>query len=101
VTALAALKSHLNLTDLAASDDSDLTLKLDAAILYTSDRVEIDGGNSLTWDNAPADLKHAILMLAAHWYANREAILLGVQSASTPYGFDDLVRPYKPTPWVF
>lgn len=101
MTALAALKSHLNLTDLAASDDADLTLKLDAATLYTSDRVEIEGDDPLSWDNAPADLRQAILMLAAHWYANRETVLLGITSASTPYGFDDLVRPYKPTPWVF
>lgn len=100
-TSLDALKSHLNLTGLAETDDADLALKLDAAILYTADRIEIEGDDPLTWDSAPADIKQAILMLVAHWYASRETVLLGMQAAPTPYGYDDLLRAYSPNPWVF
>lgn len=34
----------------------------------------------------------AVLMLAAHWYENREASISGTIITSVPLGFDDLIR---------
>lgn len=42
----------------------------------------------------PPAAKTAILMLVAHWYANREAVADGAK-ASVPHGFDMLVKPLR------
>lgn len=43
----------------------------------------------------PADLKHAILMLAAHWYKNREIVRIGNVVSALPRAFDALVGPWR------
>lgn len=102
-TALDALKAHLNLLD-ADTDDADLTLKLDAAIAFTSQHVgaiDPDTGApvALTWDTAPADLQLAILQLAGHWFENREAVIIGASGADVPLSYWDLLLPHRR--WVF
>ena len=37
----------------------------------------------------------AILMLAAHWYENREASVIGVSAQSLPLWFDDLIANHR------
>ncbi|MBN8187604.1 phage head-tail connector protein [Salipiger thiooxidans] len=44
--------------------------------------------------NVPGALKVAIMMLAAHWYAVREAGS-GVAVSTVPLGFDALIAPYR------
>ena len=95
-TALDAFKAHLNLGDGEASDD-DLSLKLNAAIAHTG--TFVDSTDPLTWDNAPAEIQQAILMLAAHWFENREATLIGLSAMPMPLGYFDLLLPYRR--WVF
>lgn len=95
MTALSALKAHLNITDDA--DDELLEQQLAAAISHTAGFVE--SNDPLTWDNAPADVRQAILMIAAHWFENREATLVGVSAAPTPFGYHDLLLPFRR--WVF
>lgn len=46
-------------------------------------------------DGAPADLEHAILMLAAHLYENREATLVGVSAQELPMGFADIIANHR------
>lgn len=41
--------------------------------------------------SVPAPLKTAILMLVAHWYQTREAVIVGTISGTTPLGFDALI----------
>lgn len=43
----------------------------------------------------PDDLKHAILVLAAHWYENREAVIVGTTVREVPFAFDALVSPWR------
>jgi uncharacterized phiE125 gp8 family phage protein len=43
----------------------------------------------------PAGLKQAILMLAAHWYKNREIVRVGNIVSSLPHAFDHLVGPWR------
>lgn len=45
-------------------------------------------------NNVPPAAKTAILMLVAHWYANREAASDGAK-VSVPHGFDMLVEPLR------
>lgn len=43
----------------------------------------------------PAPLKVAVMMLAAHWYASREAVSTGANPATVPLGFDAIIAPYR------
>lgn len=91
---LATLKQHCNVTD--AADDLMFNGLLIAAAAQTAadlgfavdDSVEFPGGT-------PADVEHAILMLAAHWYENRETTLVGVTAQSVPFGYEDIVRNHR------
>jgi uncharacterized phiE125 gp8 family phage protein len=42
----------------------------------------------------PAPIKHAILLMVGHWYANREAVAPG-QMYDVPMAVDALIRPYR------
>lgn len=44
---------------------------------------------------ATSDMKLAILMLCAHWYENREAVITGTIVTETPIGVDALLSKYK------
>lgn len=44
--------------------------------------------------DVPAAIRLAGLMLVAHWFQNREAVLTGTISASLPIGIERLLRPY-------
>jgi hypothetical protein len=43
----------------------------------------------------PAPLREAILQLAAHFYENREPVLVGAGAQALPYNVFDLVGPYR------
>jgi uncharacterized phiE125 gp8 family phage protein len=43
----------------------------------------------------PAAIKHAILMLVAHWYANREAVNVGNIITAFPMAVDALTHPFR------
>lgn len=91
---LADLKAHCNVT--SAGDDAMLTRYLGAAKAHIerllgfklTDTVELP-------DGAPADLELAILQLAADWYENREASLVGVAAQPIPFGVADIVNEYR------
>lgn len=42
----------------------------------------------------PAPIKHAILLMVGHWYANREAVA-EAQMHEVPMAVDALIRPYR------
>ena len=41
--------------------------------------------------DVPQTIRHALLMLVAHYYENRENELIGTISKTLPYGFEDLI----------
>lgn len=43
----------------------------------------------------PDSIKHAIVMLAAHWYENREAALVGTISKEVEFGVKMLLAPFR------
>lgn len=93
-----ALKGQLNMTDDEADeiDDAVLGRLIDAAKTH-AERVlgyKLDNTTELP-DGAPADLEHAILMIAAHWFNEREAVLIGVTGQATPFGADQILGEYR------
>ena len=59
-------------------------------------RIEFVAGFGSPAD-VPADLRHAILILAAHWYRNREIVRIGNMVSPLPQAFDALVGPWRIT----
>jgi len=93
---LVDLKAHLNIT--FDTDDGLLQQKLDAATAYTT--AMIPGWPYWPNNTAAAAVNQAVLMLAAHLYENREASIYGTGTvASVPFGYDDLIMPYRD--WAF
>ncbi|MHC4051500.1 head-tail connector protein [Bradyrhizobium sp. 25ACV] len=86
-------KAHLNVT--LDNDDALLTDKLAAAKAWVSAYTAGDPDA----DGAPAPLQEAVLQLTAHLYQNREASLVGVTAQQLPFGFLDLLAPYRA--WCF
>lgn len=81
------LKAQLNIDhDL---DDLILVQKIEAATAFASSYI----GGEIP-DPMPAAIRQAILMLAASWYANREAISFG-NPQLMPYGFSDLLQAHR------
>lgn len=45
--------------------------------------------------SVPAPLKHAILMLTAHWYEHRDPVEIGSVAARIPEAVSDLIQPFR------
>jgi len=43
----------------------------------------------------PAPIVHAVKMLAAHFYENRRAVIVGTISSEIPYGIKAIINPYR------
>lgn len=95
LTALSLLKSHVRADDFA-EDDAYLQHLLDTAEQHVADStnrsladlVELGGGE------LPYSITHAVLLLAGHWYNQREAVA-GVAMAEVPYTLQALIKPYR------
>ena len=90
---LANLKAHLNIT--TDEDDFVLVLKLDAAIQWIAKYT----GVPVDAPDTPAPFDEATRQLASHLFENREATLVGVTAQALPFGFLDLLNPYRE--WAF
>ncbi|WP_172295827.1 head-tail connector protein [Pseudoruegeria sp. HB172150] len=55
--------------------------------------VTFTAGFGTSWDDIPADLCQAVLLLAAHYYENRSAVLAG--EAPVPFGVSLLIDRYR------
>ena len=66
---------------------------------YLPDSYDPVTGDYTPGETVPQPLKQAIFMLAAHMFENREAYTFGDQIAEPPFGFWDLVAPYRK--WAF
>jgi uncharacterized phiE125 gp8 family phage protein len=45
--------------------------------------------------NVPEPIRFAILLLIAHWYRNREAVVIGQSAVNLPFAVDALLQPYR------
>lgn len=95
LVSLELLKKHVRADDFV-DDDTYLSRLLSAAEEYVctaTNRTEAEllenGGGEL-----PATLQQAVLLIAGHWYNQREAVS-GVQMAEVPYTLQALIKPYR------
>ena len=92
---IALLKMHVRADDFS-DDDQYLQHLLDAAEQYVSKATNRTSDELLELGNGklPAMILHAILLIAGHWYNQREAVS-GVQMAEVPYTLQALIKPYR------
>ena len=57
-------------------------------------RVTWTAGFGATAASVPAAIKHAALLLIAHWYANREAVNVGNITSELPLAYEALLAPF-------
>ncbi|MBX3575856.1 MAG: head-tail connector protein [Rhizobiaceae bacterium] len=81
----------------AASRPARLLLAERPPALHTMNGIEIDvvAGFGEAGPDVPDLLKHAILMLVAHWYEFRAAYGAADQPVSYPAGYDRLIAGYR------
>lgn len=88
------LKAQCNVT---GNDDNAVLTRLLAAATARVESVigyKLNDTDELP-DGPPADLEHAILMLAADWYENREATIAGTIIAQVPIGVADILAEHR------
>jgi uncharacterized phiE125 gp8 family phage protein len=59
--------------------------------------IEIDftAGFGASSASVPAPLKHALLLLTAHWYEHRDPVEIGSPAARIPDAVSDLIQPFR------
>lgn len=95
VVCLDLFKKHVRADDFA-DDDPYLEHLLDTAqeTVVTATRRPLTELLALGGGDLPTPLKHAVMMLAAHWYNQRESVA-GVQMHQVPDSLQTLVKPYR------
>lgn len=95
VVSLALFKKHVRADDFA-DDDEYLEHLLDAAetmVITATNRsqeeLEQMGGGKM-----PTPIKHAIMLIGAHWYNQRESVS-SVQMHAVPDSLQALIKPYR------
>lgn len=95
VVSLALFKKHVRADDFA-DDDEYLQHLLDTAegaVITAANRTQeelVQMGNG----DVPTPIKHAIMMLGAHWYNQRESVS-NVQMHAVPDSLQALIKPYR------
>ena len=92
---ISLLKQHVRADDFS-EDDQYLQHLLEAAEQYVCDATNrtTDELLKLGGETLPVTLQQAVLMIAGHWYNQREAVS-GVQMAEVPYTLQALIKPYR------
>lgn len=57
--------------------------------------IDFTAGFGASASSVPAPLRHAILMLVAHWYEHRDPIEIGSGAARVPDAVSDLIQPFR------
>lgn len=96
MNALNDLKARLNIID-DDTEDGLLAGMIADALDHTG--TAIGALAPVSYDDAPGGIRRAVLMLAAHFYENREAVLVGTSGNELPMGYADLIAPHQK--WVF
>ncbi len=82
-------KAHLNVT--TTFDDALISDKLAAAKAWVSDYT----GGPVDNDGTPQPVLEAVLILTAQLYDNREITTQSLSAQQLPFGFLDLLAPYR------
>ena len=95
VVDLALFKKHVRADDFAEDDDylAHLLMTAETAVITatnrTAEELEEMGGGDM-----PSPIKHAILMVGAHWYNQRESVS-SVSMNAVPDSLQSLIKPYR------
>lgn len=95
VVSLALFKKHVRADDFADDDEylEHLLATAEVTVVMATNRTvhELAAGNG---GEFPAPLSHAVMMLAAHWYNQRESVSMS-QMHSVPDALQTLIKPYR------
>ncbi len=95
VVSLALFKKHVRADDFADDDEylEHLLETAESAVITATNRTQEEleqmGGGTV-----PTPIKHAIMMLGAHWYNQRESVS-SVQMHAVPDSLQALIKPYR------
>jgi uncharacterized phiE125 gp8 family phage protein len=69
----------------------------DASSMRPANGIEIGftAGFGASVEDVPATIRHALLLLVAHWYEHREPVEIGVGINAVPVMVSDLLAPYR------
>jgi uncharacterized phage protein (predicted DNA packaging) len=96
IVTLDDMKQHLNITtDNGGDDDRLITGQIEAAQGHVTRLLGFDIEAKFPGDTVPAELKQAVKMLAAHWYENRETVLVGISAQEVPHGVWSIVSEHR------
>lgn len=93
---LELLKQHVRADDFS-EDDEYLEHLLRAAEEYVTGATNRSEAELLAMgdgEHLPATLRQAVLLVAGHWYNQREAVS-GVEMREVPFGLQALLKPYR------
>ena len=95
VVSLALFKKHVRADDFADDDEylEHLLETAESAVIIATNRTEEElrqMGNG----EVPTPIKHAIMMIGAHWYNQRESVS-SVQMHAVPDSLQALIKPYR------
>ncbi|PZU23794.1 MAG: DNA-packaging protein [Shinella sp.] len=99
IVTVEVLKDQLNITpDLGTDDDALIERKIKAAQGHIERllgfKIEERYGGTEQEEIPPA-LVEAVSQLAAHWYENREATLIGVSAQELPFGVWPIINEFR------
>lgn len=95
VVSLALFKKHVRADDFADDDEylEHLLEVAETAVITATNRsqeeLEQMGGGKM-----PTPIKHAIMLIGAHWYNQRESVS-SVQMHAVPDSLQALIKPYR------
>lgn len=90
IVTLSLAKAHLNIDH--SSDDELIQLYIDAAEAWFANHT---GRNLADLNPVPADIRLAVLKLAAFYYMQREAVAFGEAMRLAPYGVQSVANSYR------
>lgn len=85
---LSLMKSHINVT--GSTDDVLIDHYVDAAEAMITAQLG-EGADTIP----VVTMDQAVMMLAAHWYENREAVVVGLSTAFLPMGVAEIIREFR------
>ena len=91
---LNTIKHHVNIDSDFLADDEYLRELSDAAISAIQNHISRPISEITQRGKLPPDVKHAALLIIAHWYAIREPVAFA-QNSKIALTYDYLLQPYK------
>lgn len=96
VVSLALFKKHVRADDFADDDEylGHLLETAESAVITATNRTQEELAQMGNGHDVPTPIKHAIMMLGAHWYNQRESVS-SVQMHAVPDSLQALIKPYR------